>query len=231
MSEAELTKQQTALQTLSNLKEINAPQRKYIRKDMDKIADKQTKIQSTLLEYGLQNVLLSNIASQQDQQKHQQNSAAAKMISPLKQESNQQQQANLEEANLIRLINEMSEADNKHNKVTANAIGQILGLQQSTLQQIVSEYTYKETELQNDIEYLEKLVGSGDGAGGGFQHKQRLIYFLNKQIEQKESAINEKQAEIEGIRGDFEKSNEKLRSVNKIDENYSSNYFIEFFFT
>lgn len=85
-----------------------------------------------MLEYGQQNILLSNIANQQQQSKQS--------------SQEQQQKQNLtsaEELNLKKLINEMSAADQKQNKVNANAVGQILGLQQSTLQQIVNEFTNK----------------------------------------------------------------------------------------
>ncbi len=216
------------------MKESNAPQRKYVRKDLDQIVDKQARVQSTLLEYGLQSVLLSSIVSQQEQQKQQQQNAA-KIISPLKQqEQASQQKASAEEANLKRLINEMSAADAKQNKVTANAVGQILGLQQSALQQIVSEYTNKENELQNEIESLEKLVASGEGVGGGFQHKQRLINFLMKQIEQKEISITEKKAEIDNVKSTVAKAQQKLDDVNNCFKNFKTilklSYIYIFFF-
>ena len=40
-------------------------------------------------------------------------------------------------------MNEMSAADQKQNKLSANAVGQILGLQQEALKQIVNEFTSK----------------------------------------------------------------------------------------
>ncbi len=138
-----------------NLKESNAPQRKYLRKDMDKILDKQVKIQSTLLEYGQQNVLLSNLAAQQEQQKQQQQNQASKTA--IKQSQNNQggqvEQASIEQANLKKIMNEMCAADNKQNKINANAVGQILGLQQSALQQIVSDYTNKVNYSFSNIEH------------------------------------------------------------------------------
>jgi flagellar biosynthesis chaperone FliJ len=55
----------------------------------------------------------------------------------------------------------------------------------------------KENELQQEIELLEKLAASGDVSIGGLQQKQRFINILNKQIEQKQSSLNEKQGEID----------------------------------
>ncbi len=63
---------------------------------------------------------------------------------------------------------------------------------------------------------MEKLSSSGEGISGGFQHKQRLIKFLNQQIEQKESAIDEKNAEVDGLKQEIEKSDEKILMVNTI---------------
>ena len=96
-----------------NLKEQNAPQRKFLRKDMDKIIDKQVKIQSTLLEYGQQNILLSSVLSQQNQQQQQKSNKTA-----LTKDNQEQQQkaAAAEEEKLKSLIDKMSETDQKQVK-------------------------------------------------------------------------------------------------------------------
>lgn len=102
---------------------------------MDKIKDYETKIQSTLLEYGQQSFLLSNITNQQKGQD--QNSI------PNKQEKDSSTGFSEEEQNIKKLIDEMTETDLKQNKLNANAIGKILELQQSTLQQIVTDFSNK----------------------------------------------------------------------------------------
>lgn len=58
--------------------------------------------------------------------------------------------------------------------------------------------------MQQEIENLEKLAASGDISAGGFQHKQRLINILNKQIEQKEASLNEKQNELNELKETFQ---------------------------
>ena len=72
----------------------------------------------------------------------------------------------------------------------------------------------QENELQQEIEMLEKLASSGEGVSGGFQHKQRLLNFLNKQIEQKENSINEKKAEVLELNKVADESKNKLNIVN-----------------
>jgi flagellar biosynthesis chaperone FliJ len=60
---------------------------------------------------------------------------------------------------------------------------------------------------------LEKLATSGDVSLGGLQHKQRFINVLNKQIEQKNEALNEKQSEIDRLKESMEVLNENLNKV------------------
>lgn len=55
---------------------------------------------------------------------------------------------------------------------------------------------------------MEKLAASGNESLGGLQQKQRIINILNKQIEQKQTDLNDKQAEIN-------KMNESLKVLNK----------------
>lgn len=67
--------------------------------------------------------------------------------------------------------------------------------------------------MQLEKEQLEKLVASGDMSVGGYQHKQRLVNILNKQIEQKENSLNEKQTELEQLKQQAETYSEKLKNV------------------
>ena len=76
--------------------------------------------------------------------------------------------------------------------------------------------TEKENELQQEIELLEKLAASGDVSIGGLQQKQRFINILNKQIEQKQSSLNEKQGEIDKMNQAIEGINDKLNNVRSI---------------
>ena len=113
-SEAETIKRESALKFIINLNEQHAPQRKFVRKDMDKIVEKQVKIQSTLLEYGQKNVLLTSVLTQQHSQQQQKSNKTALA----KESQEQQQKTAAEEANLKSLIDKMSETD--QNKVNFN---------------------------------------------------------------------------------------------------------------
>ena len=97
------------LKTISYLKDVNAPKRKYARKDAQRINDKAVRIQSTLLEYG-QKTYLTRATSEAL------SSTTNKAAVSLKQEQNEQQinaAKQAEEEQLKKLINEMSSKDQK----------------------------------------------------------------------------------------------------------------------
>jgi hypothetical protein len=220
-----------------NLKESNAPQRKYIRKDFEKIQDRLIKIQSILLEYDQKNVLLSGLGTNATGSDTSSSSNKLKQVAMDQQQQKQQQEQakqqaiEAQEENLKRLMNEMSETGDRGGKggaagkISANTIGQILGLQQSQLQQIATEFDQKSSELQSEIDQIEKLLAASDAAGGkglgGFQHKQRLANILNRQIEQKEAALNEKVNELNGVKEKSNELEEKITDVSLIILNIS----------
>ena len=63
---------------------------------------------------------------------------------------------------------------------------------------------------------MEKLAASGDSSVGGFQHKQRLINVLSKQIEQKQSLSNEKQVDIDKLKEKLKGLTDEFDKVIKI---------------
>ena len=111
-SETELAKQQTAIKSLEHLKEKNSPQRKY-KRDYNKITDKRVKIQSTLLEYGQQNMMLSSLLISTQPQQPSGNLTQKQQQEQLQKQQQASQAAKEEENHLKQLINEMSETDQK----------------------------------------------------------------------------------------------------------------------
>lgn len=200
-----MSREEKARQTFQNLRDVHAPQRKYVRKDLEKIQDRLMRIQSVLLEYDQKNVLLSGFG-RSGASGSEDTSTSANRLRAAAQEQQQaakNQSIEAQEENLKRLMNEMSETERggKASKISANTIGQILGLQQSTLQQIASEFDQKSNELQLEIDQLEKLLSTDGAKGlGGFQHKQRLANIIGKQIEQKEAALSDKLKELDEIK-------------------------------
>uniref|UniRef100_A0AAQ4QQ08 Coiled-coil domain-containing protein 93 n=1 Tax=Gasterosteus aculeatus aculeatus TaxID=481459 RepID=A0AAQ4QQ08_GASAC len=74
------------------------------------------------------------------------------------------------------LMTSMAAMANEEGKLTASAVGQIVGLQSEEIKQIVSEYAEKQSELSSE-ERSERY--------GPLQQHRRAVASLNKQIEQK----------------------------------------------
>lgn len=103
------------MKTVQYLKELNAPQRKYVRRDAHKINDKYVRIQSTLLEYGQKNYSARPSAEMISTNQTTQNKAAP--VS-LKQSQEEKEQALIaakqaEEEHLKKLISGMSTNEQK----------------------------------------------------------------------------------------------------------------------
>ena len=73
----------------------------------------------------------------------------------------------------------------------------------------------KENELQQEMELLEKMANDGEGLGG-MQQKQRYINILNKQIQQRNQDIGEKQDQLEKLKETAQELNDKLNNVRLI---------------
>lgn len=107
LAETEISKNKHASKTIKYLSAQNQPQRKYLRKNANKDTHKLVQVQSTLLEYGQQNILLSNLLSQGESS----DKDSAKKSYAKSETVNVD-----EEKNLKKLINQMSETDKKQVK-------------------------------------------------------------------------------------------------------------------
>lgn len=67
--------------------------------------------------------------------------------------------------------------------------------------------------MQQEIDQLEKLAASGADSLGGLQHKQRIINILSKQIEQKQSDLDEKKIEINKLNETVESAKQNYTNV------------------
>uniref|UniRef100_A0A8D3E2N8 Coiled-coil domain-containing protein 93 n=1 Tax=Scophthalmus maximus TaxID=52904 RepID=A0A8D3E2N8_SCOMX len=125
-----LQRKDEAAEALLDVLEVYKPQRKYRRqKDAGQLLDEESRVHSTLLEYG-----------------------------------------------------SMAAMANEEGKLTATAVGQIVGLQCEEIKQIASEYAEKQSELTSD----ERSERSGQ-----LQQHRRAVASLTKQIQQKSKQLEE----------------------------------------
>ncbi|TNN56351.1 Coiled-coil domain-containing protein 93 [Liparis tanakae] len=91
----------------------------------------------------------------------------------------------VEEMRIKALMTSMAAMANEEGKLTASAVGQIVGLQSEEIKQIVSEYAEKQSELSSSAseERSERF--------GPLQQHRRAVASLNKQIQQKTTQLQE----------------------------------------
>uniref|UniRef100_A0A672ZXF9 Coiled-coil domain-containing protein 93 n=1 Tax=Sphaeramia orbicularis TaxID=375764 RepID=A0A672ZXF9_9TELE len=119
------------------LDEVYKPQRRYRRqKEAGELMDEESRVHSTLLEYGRIKTLMTNMAAMASEE----------------------------------------------GKLTASAVGQIVGLQSEEIKQIASEYAGKQSELSSE-ERSERF--------GPLQQHRRAVASINKQIQDKTKQLEE----------------------------------------
>uniref|UniRef100_A0AAQ5XWE5 Coiled-coil domain-containing protein 93 n=1 Tax=Amphiprion ocellaris TaxID=80972 RepID=A0AAQ5XWE5_AMPOC len=132
-----LLRKDKAVRAVLDVLDMYKPQRKYRRQwDTEELLDEESRVHSTLLEYGRIKTLMTSMAAMA----------------------------------------------NEEGKLTASAVGQIVGLQYEEIKQIASEYAEKQLELTSE-ERSERY--------GPLQQHRRAVATLNKQIQQKTKQLEE----------------------------------------
>lgn len=193
-----------AIDTVASIKNTYRPQRRYRRHDADKLRDEETRVQSTLLEYGKQ-YGFSRADREEEDEKSAKKKAIAAGLSKDGQISEEALQAE-EEQRIQALMSGMSATGSQEGKVTASAVGSIVGMQSQQIQQMASEYAQK----QSEIEQMEKQ----EKAGGEQQHK-RMTGALKKQIELQGSKLDEVRVKHKELQASYKETQEKLEQVQR----------------
>nr|KAG5698060.1 hypothetical protein BaRGS_016708 [Batillaria attramentaria] len=171
-----------ATTTVKTVKEAYKPQRRYKRHDADKLRDEETRVHSTLLEYGRRYGVSRTEKEEKEEEKARKKAAAAGLTGKDGEEVDLQAE--------------------EEGKLTPTAVGSIVGMQSQEIQQIASEYA----ERQAEIEQIEK----SERVGGAQQHK-RITTALNRQIEQAQTKLAEVQAKHDELHKTYLDTQEKLK--------------------
>ncbi|XP_052795067.1 coiled-coil domain-containing protein 93-like isoform X2 [Mya arenaria] len=201
-----------AIGTVSNVKDVYKPERKYRRHDADKLRDEESRVQSTLLEYG-RRYGISRSDKEEDDDKSAKKKAAAAGIGGEEGEKTLEELQAEEEKRINMLMSGMSAMGLQEGKLTASTVGSIVGMQSAEIQQIASEYAEKQAEIEQ-IERSERV-------GGAQQHK-RVTAALEKQIQQAQDRMKEVQSKHDELHRVYKETQEKLREAQarsgRIDE-------------
>ncbi|XP_072253911.1 coiled-coil domain-containing protein 93 isoform X2 [Leuresthes tenuis] len=184
-----LQKKDKAVRAVLDVLEVYKPQRKYRRqRDAGEQLDEESSVHSTLLEYG-RRYGFSKQTKQDlvDEGKASGSQVARPGMAEVLEEADLQA---AEEMRIKTLMTNMAAMINEEGKLTASAVGQIVGLQSEEIKQIASEYAEKQSELSSE-ERSERF--------GPLQQHRRAVTSLSKQIQQKTKQLEElqtKQAEV-----------------------------------
>lgn len=202
------TIRESARKTLGEVKNAYRPQRRYRRRDADKLKDEETRVISTLLEFGW-NSGLSMKAEESEMEK------ASQSSDEIKSPDTEEEQRLEEERKMDMLMKEMSAMSTSEGlksyasvkpggKISASVVGSIVSLQSDEIQRVASEFADKQSEL----EHLEK----GDLVGGVMHHK-RVTTLLNKQIQQHKVKLVEIQAKHDELHKTYLQAQENLKEI------------------
>ncbi|XP_019715374.1 coiled-coil domain-containing protein 93 [Hippocampus comes] len=185
-----------AVGAVLDILEVYKPQRKYRRqKEAGELLDEESKVHSTLLEYGRQYGF-----SKQDKSGEK---MALTTKDSVKQLSEEEVQWAAEEKRIKSLMNTMAAMANLEGQLTASTVGHIVGQQSEEIKQIASEYAEKHTEASED---------SSEWYGPLHQHL-RAVASLNKQIQQMINQRAELKAQHAEVKKGCDEAKMKLTEV------------------
>ncbi|KAM8856154.1 coiled-coil domain-containing protein 93 isoform 2-T2 [Spinachia spinachia] len=205
-----LQRKDKAVRTVLDLLDVYKPQRKYRRqKDAGELLDEDSRVHSTLLEYG-RRYGFSKESKQDtvDQRKAPLASGSQAAAPRMADQSDQGHLQAVEEMRIETLMTSMAAMANEEGKLTASAVGQIVGLQSEEIKQIVSEYAEK-SELSSE-ERSERY--------GPLQQHRRAVASLNKEIQQKTKELVQLQAKYEKVKTGCDEAKRNLTEATEHSE-------------
>ncbi|XP_033879907.3 coiled-coil domain-containing protein 93-like isoform X2 [Acipenser ruthenus] len=195
-----MQRKEKAIKTVMDVSEVYKPLRKYKRQvDAEELADEESRVHSTLLEYGRR----YGFSRQAKQDKAEDKKAFVTPGLPhgMSEVSEEEDLQAAEELRIKTLMTGMAVMANEEGKLTASTVGQIVGLQSEEIKQIASEYAEKQSERSAE-DRPERF--------GAAQQHRRLVASLNKQIAQKSKQVEELQAKHLEVQSEYEEAKSKL---------------------
>ncbi|XP_064647994.1 coiled-coil domain-containing protein 93-like isoform X2 [Lineus longissimus] len=188
--------------SLSAVKDLYKPTRKYRRTHTASLLEEESRVQSTLLEYGRRHGYSRELKTEDD--KSAAKKAAAGGVGGQEDDVLEGEIRQEEERRIKALMSGMAAAGTE-GKLTASAVGSIVGMQSQEIHQIASEYADKHAELEGSIERESKLSGAQ-------QHK-RTVNAMNKQIAQQNTKMEQIQSKHADLHKTYVEMQQKLEEA------------------
>uniref|UniRef100_A0A1A8EPP6 Coiled-coil domain-containing protein 93 n=1 Tax=Nothobranchius korthausae TaxID=1143690 RepID=A0A1A8EPP6_9TELE len=199
-----------ATRAVLDVQDVYKPQRKYRRqRDAQQLQDEDSRVHSTLLEYGRRYGFSKQ--SKQDKTDDGKTSLSGSQVVPpgmaeVLEEDNLQA---AEEIRIKTLMTNMAAMAIEEGKLTASAVGHIVGLQSEEIKQMASEYAEKQSELSLE-ERSERY--------GPLQQHRRTVTSLNKHLQQKTKQLEECRAKHDEVKMGCEEAKRKLKKATEQSE-------------
>ncbi|XP_071773274.1 coiled-coil domain-containing protein 93 isoform X2 [Centroberyx gerrardi] len=206
-----LQRKDKAVGAVLDLSEVYKPQRKYRRQtEAGELLDEESRVHSTLLEYG-RRYGFSKQSKQDKADERKASLAGGSQATPtgMTEVSEEEDLQAAEEMRIKTLMTNMAAMATEEGKLTASAVGQIVGLQSEEIKQIASEYAEKQSELSAE-DRPERY--------GPLQQHRRTVASLNKQIQQKTKQLEELQAKHTEVKTGCEEAKRKLTEATERSE-------------
>ncbi|XP_067300363.1 coiled-coil domain-containing protein 93 isoform X1 [Pseudorasbora parva] len=196
-------RKERAISTVVNVCEVYAPQRRYKRQvDADELLDEESRVHSTLLEFGRRYGFSkqSKAGTQAVEQKQVLAQGTQGVPPGMAQVSEEEDLQAAEELRIKALMTGMAAMATEEGKLSASTVGQIVGLQSEEIKQIATEYAEK----------AERSVEDRPERFGPAQQHRRQLASLNKQITQKTKELEELQSKQQEARAACDDAKIKL---------------------
>ncbi|XP_069011293.1 coiled-coil domain-containing protein 93 isoform X1 [Embiotoca jacksoni] len=209
-----LQRKDKAVRAVLDVLEVYKPQRKYRRqREAGELQDEESRVHSTLLEYGrVSGFLLRYGFSKQPKQDKvddgKPSSASSSQAAPpgAVEVSEEDDLQAAEEMRIKTLMTSMAAMANEEGKLTASAVGQIVGLQSAEIKQIASEYAEKQSERSSE-ERSDRSVP--------LQQHRRAVASLHKQIQEKTTQLEELRAKHAEVKTSCDEAKRRLMEASE----------------
>ncbi|XP_068741608.1 coiled-coil domain-containing protein 93-like isoform X2 [Montipora capricornis] len=202
-----LTRKPKCVSGMEILKETYKPRRRYRKPESISKSDEETRVRTTLLEYGWQYGFSKEQRDKEKEQAEKKKAAGAAIPGRMRSESaSEEDEYVVEQKRLKSLLKGMSVMEGKEGALSSSTVGSIVGLQSEEISQIASEYAERQAELQ------ENLEARGERTGGEQTHK-RMVASLEKQISVQEKKLEQVQEKDDKLKETLSNAEEELSQV------------------
>ncbi|XP_064167655.1 coiled-coil domain-containing protein 93 isoform X1 [Anguilla rostrata] len=207
-------RKEKAIKTVVDVCDVYKPERKYKRQaDAGELTDEESRVHSTLLEYGrLHPVFILRYGfskqSKQDKVEDRKLSQAPGVPPGMTEVSEEEDLQAAEELRIKTLMTGMAAMATEEGRPTASAVGHIVGLQSEEIKQIASEYAEK----------TERSAEDRPERYGPAQQHRRAVASLSKQIQHKTKQLEELQAKHLEVQTGCEEAKSKLLEATALTE-------------